>query len=118
MNNINGISNLLNQKIDQNPKVQDLKLRESAKQLEGVFLQYFLKPMEETMTKGMMGESNGPNLAKNMFTQVMSEALTENNNIGLSDQIYDHLKRAQANQNQNQKDVSEIQKQFINLSEK
>ena len=116
MNNINGISNLLNQKIDQNPKAQDLKLRESAKQLEGVFLQYFLKPMEETMTKGMMGESNGPNLAKNMFTQVMSEALTENNNIGLSDQIYDHLKRAQANQNQ--KDESEIQKQFINLSEK
>jgi len=116
MNNINGLSNLLNQKLDQNPKAQDLKLRESAKQLEGVFLQYFLKPMEETMTKGMMGESSGPNLAKNMFSQVMSEALSENNNIGLSDQIYDHLKRAQANQNQTVD--TEIQKQFINLSEK
>ena len=116
MNNINGLSNLLNQKLDQNPKAQDLKLRESAEQLEGVFLQYFLKPMEETMTKGMMGESSGPNLAKNMFSQVMSEALSENNNIGLSDQIYDHLKRAQANQNQTVD--TEIQKQFINLSEK
>ena len=117
MNNINGLSNLLNQKIDQNPKAQDLKLRESAKQLEGVFLKYFLKPMEETMTKGMMGESSGPNLAKNMFSQVMSEALTENNNIGLSDQIYDHLKRAQTNQNISI-DPGTHKQQFINLSEK
>ena len=117
MNNINGLGNLLNQKIDQNPKAQDLKLRESAKQLEGVFLQYFLKPMEETMTKGMIGESSGPNLAKNMFSQVMSEALSQNNNIGLSDQIYDHLKRAQTKQNNSVN--LEIQKQqFIKLSEK
>ncbi len=117
MNNINGINNILNQNIEETSKAQDLKLRESAKQLEGVFLQYFLKPMEETMTKGMMGESSGPNLAKNMFTQVMSEALSENNNIGLSDQIYDHLKRAQANQN-NTIDAETHKQQFIKLSEK
>ena len=117
MNNINGLSNILNQKIDQNPKAQDLKLRESAEQLEGVFLHYFLKPMEETMTKGMMGESSEPNLAKNMFSQVMSKALTENNNIGLSNQIYDHLKRAQANQNNNI-DFETNKPQFINLNEK
>jgi len=115
MNNINGLGNLLNQKLENNPNSKDIQLRESAKQLEGVFLQYFLKPMEETMTKGMMGESSGPNLAKNMFSQVMSEALTKNNKIGLSDQIYDHLKRAQANQNQS---VPEAQKQFININEK
>ena len=89
-----------------------MQLKESAKQLEGVFLQYFLKPMEEAMTKGMMGESSGPNLAKNMFTQVMSDALAENNNIGLSDQIYDHLKRAQASQNKN--DTQKLQKQQLN----
>ena len=115
MNNINGLGNILNQKLGQNENSQDLKLRESAKQLEGVFLQYFLKPMEEAMTKGMMGESGGPNLAKNMFTQVMSDALSENNNIGLSDQIYDHLKRAQANQNNSEANVQN--NQFINLSE-
>ena len=115
MNNINGLGNLLNQKLENNPNSKDIQLRESAKQLEGVFLQYFLKPMEETMTKGMMGESSGPNLAKNMFSQVMSEALTKNNKIGLSDQIYDNLKRAQANQNQS---VPEAQKQFININEK
>jgi len=117
MNNINTINNILNQNIEETSKAQDIKLRESAKQLEGVFLQYFLKPMEETMTKGMMGESSGPNLAKNMFTQVMSEALSENNNIGLSDQIYDHLKRAQANQN-NTIDTEAHTQQFIKLSEK
>ena len=38
MKNINGLNNLSNQKI-----IQDIKLRESAKQLEGVFLQYFLQ---------------------------------------------------------------------------
>ena len=54
MNNINGLGNLLNQKLENNPNSKDIQLRESAKQLEGVFLQYFLKPMEETMTKGMM----------------------------------------------------------------
>ena len=117
MNNINGINNLLNKNIEENSKAQDIKLRESAKQLEGVFLQYFLKPMEETMTKGMMGESSGPNLAKNMFTKVMSEALSENNNIGLSDQIYDHLKRAQAIQNNANAPQTQNQ-QFIKLSEK
>ena len=115
MNNINGLGNLLNQKLEYNSNSKDIQLRESAKQLEGVFLQYFLKPMEETMTKGMMGESSGPNLAKNMFSLVMSEALTKNNKIGLSDQIYDHLKRAQANENQS---VPEAQKQFININEK
>ena len=117
MNNISRFNNFLNQNIDNNSKAQDLKLRESAKQLESVFLQYFLKPMEETMTKSMMGESSGPNLAKNMFTQVMSEALSENNNIGLSDQIYDHLKRAQAIQN-NTIDPETHNQQFIKLSEK
>ena len=69
------------------------------------------------MTKGMMGKSSGPNLAKNMFSQVMSEALTENNNIGLSNKIYDHLKRAQANQN-NTIDPKTHKQQFIKLSEK
>ena len=117
MDNINSLTNILNQKTDQNSKAQDLKLRESAKQLEGVFLQYFLKPMEETMTKSMMSESSGPNLAKNMISLVMSEALTTNNNIGLSDQIYDHLKRAQANQN-NKIDPEAQKQQFIKISEK
>jgi len=46
----------------------------------------------------------------------MSDALSENNNIGLSDQIYDHLKRAQANQNNSEPNVRN--NQFINLSEK
>ena len=54
MNNINGLGNILNQKLEQNENAQDLKLSESAKQLEGVFLQYFLKPMEEAMTKGII----------------------------------------------------------------
>ncbi|MAJ43599.1 MAG: hypothetical protein CMF96_02495 [Candidatus Marinimicrobia bacterium] len=116
MNNINSIKNILNHKLEKNENSQDLKLRESAKQLEGVFLQYFLKPMEEAMTKGMMGDKGGPNLAKNMFTQVMSDALSDNNNIGLSDQIYDHLKRAQANQNKSETNLHN--NQFINLSEK
>tara|TARA_B100001029_G_scaffold179865_1_gene191790 strand:- start:3254 stop:3607 length:354 start_codon:yes stop_codon:yes gene_type:complete len=117
MNNINnGLANIFNQKLEQNQNTQDLKLRESAKQLEGVFLQYFLKPMEEAMTKSMVGESNSPNLAKNMFTQVMSEALSKNNNIGLSDQIYDHLKRAQANQNNSENDIHK--NKFIKLNEK
>ena len=107
---------VLNKNLEQNSNAQDLKLRESAKQLEGVFLQYFLKPMEEAMTKSISGESNGPNLVKNMFTQVMSDALSKNNNIGLSDQIYDHLKRAQINQNNNSENIHK--NKFIKISEK
>ncbi len=116
MNSINLMEGVLNKNLEQKSNVQDLKLRESAKQLEGVFLQYFLKPMEEAMTKSISGESNGPNLVKNMFTQVMSDALSKNNNIGLSDQIYDHLKRAQISQNNNSENIHK--NKFIKISEK
>ena len=51
-----------------------------------------------------------------MFTQVMSDALSKNNNIGLSDQIYDHLKRAQISQNNNSENIHK--NKFIKISEK
>ena len=42
MNNINGLGNILNHKLEQNENAQDLKLRESAKQLE---LSCFIVPL-------------------------------------------------------------------------
>ena len=62
-------------------RAKDLKLKESARKLEGVFLQFMLKPMEEGMTKSMFGEESNTNLAKSMFSQVMADAMSKNNNM-------------------------------------
>lgn len=116
---ININNNINTQSIEKNlTKAKDLKLRESARKLESVFLQYMLKPMEEGMTKSMFGEESNTNLAKTMFSQVMSEAMSKNNNIGLSETIYKHLKTLDEKQNSSLKSLEKQSNLFINIDRK
>ncbi|GEM_PF-1977995 len=62
---------------------EDQKIRESAKQLEGLFLSFVLKAMEKTIPRDEKSSRN--NLATMMFSSVMGQAMAENGGIGLAD---------------------------------
>ena len=64
----------------------DKKLRESAKQLEGLFIGFILKAMEKTIPKADDQKSN--NMVSMMFSSVMGRELAEQGGFGLSDYLY------------------------------
>ena len=99
-------------------RAKDLKLKESARKLESVFLQFMLKPMEEGMTKSMLGEESNTNLAKSMFSQVMADAMAKNNNIGLSETIYKHLKDLEEKQGKSLGELEKQTKTFLKIDRK
>ena len=68
------------------PADDDKKLRESAKQLEGLFIGFILKAMEKTIPKDDKQNSN--NMVSMMFSSVMGRELAEQGGFGLSDYLY------------------------------
>ncbi|GEM_PF-5059044 len=74
---------------------EDRKLRESAKQLEGLFLSFLFKTMEKTIPKfDKKGHSN--TLVSMMFSTVMGEDLAEKGGVGLAKFIYENMKDRQS----------------------
>ena len=69
---------------------RDLKLKETSKELESVFLTHLFKVMEKTIPKDNTNGSNN-NLSTMMFSSVMGESLANQGGIGLSDMIYTSL---------------------------
>ena len=97
-------------------RANDLKLRESARKLESVFLKFMLKPMEEGMTKSTFGEEDSnTNLAKTMFSQVMADAMSKNSDIGLSETIYKHLKKLEEKQGAHLQELELQSKNFLKI---
>jgi len=87
--------NPLNRTIENKPAddlldKEDQKLRDASKQLEGQFLTFMLKAMEQTVQKGDDNEKS--NLASMMFSSVIAEDVAQNGGIGLADYIYKALK--------------------------
>ncbi len=74
---------------------EDKKLKESAKQLEGLFLTFMLKAMEKTIPKFDDKEQSN-NLANMMFSTVMGEDLARKGGMGLADFIYQNMKEHQS----------------------
>ncbi len=75
-------------------KKEDLKLRHSAKQLEGLFLTFVLKAMEKTIPK-FDDKASSNNLASMMFSLVLGEDLAEKGGVGLANFIYRNMSKEQ-----------------------
>lgn len=71
---------------------EEIKLRSSAKQLEGLFLTFVLKAMEKTIPK-FDKQANSNNLVSMMFSTVMGEDLAKQGGVGLAEFIYQHMKK-------------------------
>lgn len=71
---------------------EEIKLRSSAKQLEGLFLTFVLKAMEKTIPK-FDKQSSSNNLVSMMFSSVMGEDLAKHGGVGLAEFIYQHMKK-------------------------
>lgn len=69
----------------------DKKLRDSAKQLEGLFIGFILKAMEKTIPKADGQNSN--NMVSMMFSSVMGKELADQGGFGLSDYLYRAMAR-------------------------
>lgn len=74
---------------------QDAKLKKSAQQLEGVFVQQMFKAMRDTVpSDGMFSGGSG----EQMFTGLLDERMAADTpakwNHGLSEAIYKHLRQA------------------------
>jgi len=69
---------------------EDARLRNASKKLEGQFLTFMLKAMENTIPKDKNDEHQ--NMASMMFSSVMGEEISNNGGIGLADFIYKSLK--------------------------
>ncbi len=80
---------------------EDAKLRNAARQLEGVFTQQLFKAMRATVPEGQgeIGDSGG---AQDMFTGLLDERLANDprasSTHGIGDAIYHHLLRVRGGQ--------------------
>ncbi len=74
---------------------EDQKLRESAKQLEGLFLSFLFKTMEKTIPK-FDKKDHSNTLVSMMFSTVMGEDLAEKGGVGLAKFIYESMKDRQS----------------------
>jgi len=70
---------------------EDKKLKESAKQLEGLFLTFMLKAMEKTVPKLDDGKKSNT-LPSMMFSMVLGQDIAEKGGVGLADFIYKNMK--------------------------
>jgi len=75
--------------------MQDVKLRKTAQQLEGVFVQQMYKAMRDTVpSDGMFSGGSG----EQMFTGLLDERIAADTpakwSHGLSEAIYKHLRQA------------------------
>ncbi len=71
------------------PDAEDAKLRQSAKDLESLFLSFVLKAMEKTVPK----EQQSASVASMMFSSVMGKGIADAGGIGLSNYFYETLKQ-------------------------
>jgi len=70
---------------------REIKLRQTSKDLEAVFITQMFKVMEKTIPKSTLTDSKNT-LSSMMFSSVMGEALSNQGGIGLSDVIYRSLR--------------------------
>ncbi len=73
---------------------EDRKLKESAKQLEGLFLSFMLKAMEKTVPK-FDDKKDSNTMVTMMFSMVLGQDLARKGGVGLSDFIYKNMKEHQ-----------------------
>ncbi len=76
-----------NARPDKADTAEEKKLKESARELEGLFISFVLKAMEKTIPR----EKEQNNLATMMFSSVMGKEMAEQGGFGLADYLYQRL---------------------------
>ena len=99
------------QPADQKDK-EDQRLKDASKKLEGQFLTFMLKAMENTIPKDQ--KENSQSLASMMFSSVMGNAISEDGGIGLADFIYKSLKEHGTDALKNMQEINPLN-HLINL---
>jgi len=69
---------------------EELRLRQTSKDMESIFLSVMIKAMEKTIPKNKNSQSN--NLVNMFFSTVMGKEMAGKGGIGLADLIYESLK--------------------------
>ena len=69
---------------------EELRLRQTSKDMESIFLGIMIKAMEKTIPRSK--ESQGNNLVNMFFSTVMGKEMAGKGGIGLADLIYESLK--------------------------
>jgi len=78
-------------KLEQNSAARrEASLRQSARDMEALFISQMFKAMEKTIPEAEGGQNN--NLAKMMFSEVMGKHMAGNGGFGLAEVIYQGLK--------------------------
>lgn len=69
------------------------KLKESAKKMEGYFVELMLKEMRKTVPNGgVIQKSQGETIFQDLFDQSIAQKIVDRNGFGLADSIYAQTK--------------------------
>jgi len=80
------------QRLSQTERARDIQLREQAREMEALFLTQMVKAMRKTIPKNPWSGS-GNNLPSIMFSSIMGKALATGGGVGLSEVIFNSLKK-------------------------
>lgn len=83
----------------QNPQspeaVQEQKLRQLSRQFESMLVRQMVGAMRKTVVKqGLIPESNAERVYQSMLDMEHSQAISESNQLGLSEMVYRQLLRS------------------------
>lgn len=86
---VDTLSQSQNKKKEEHPEV-----RKVAKQFEALFVNQMISAMRKTVVKGgLVPESNAERVYQSMLDSQYSEKMSDTEQLGLSQIIYDHLLR-------------------------
>ena len=80
-------------KADGNPASDDVKLKKTCQEMEGVFLNMMLKSMRETVPKNSLAKKSlQSDTMQSMFDMELTRNLAMGGGVGLADMMYRTLK--------------------------
>jgi flagellar protein FlgJ len=80
--------------INDAPSAQDVKLKKLSKQFEAIFVNQLVSAMRKTVTHdGFVPESQAERVYKSMLDSEYSGKISDSNQLGLSNMVYEQLKR-------------------------
>lgn len=81
-------------KAPEKPKDAHPEVREVARQFESVFVNQLVNAMRKTVVKGgLIPESQAERVYQSLLDSEYSQKISESDQIGLSQMVYDHLLR-------------------------
>ncbi len=82
--------------IEPKAKEEHPELRKVSKQFESVFMNQIVQAMRKTVVKGgLVPESNAERIYQNLLDAEYSQNMSESEQIGISNMVYEQLLRSQ-----------------------